>query len=121
MESTDLSFSDIIFLSLLELALLGALEVEFSQSSVVTVSGVVGITSLRKTVGTSLIGKSGEFFFFLLLLESTFLLFGFFEGFFLSTLELGLTNGLLNDFTSEVHLGNVHDDVTQNEQDKGTH
>lgn len=83
--------------------------------------GVVGVVGLGQTVGAGLIGKSSELFLFLLLLESSLLLFSFFKGFLLSTLELGLADSLLDVFTTEVHLRHVHDQVGQDQEDQRTH
>jgi len=121
LKSTNLAFSNTVVVTLLVLALLTTLEVKLSQSSV-TLGSVVGIVGLGKRVGTSsFVGESGEFFLFLLLLKSSLLLLSFFEGLFLGTLELGFTDGLLDVLTSEVHLGDVHDEVGQDKEDQRTH
>jgi len=114
LKASNRAFSDAVIITLLQLALLVALEVQLTQSSV-TMSGVGLILSLGKTVLTCFVGESGELLFFLLLLKATLLLFSFLEGLFLSTFELGFTNSLLDRFASEVHLGHVHDQITQYE------
>jgi len=120
LETTNIAVNEAVIITLLLASLLAALNVELGEGGV-TLSSVV-VVGLGETVGTTgFIGKSGELFFFLLLLESSLLLLSFFEGFFLSTLELGLTDGLLDVLTSEVHLRDVHDQVGENEQNQGTH
>jgi hypothetical protein len=120
LETTNIAVNEAVIIALLLASLLAALNVELSEGGV-TLSSVVVVGLGETVITTGFIGKSGEFFFFLLLLESSLLLLSFFKGFFLCTLELGLTDGLFDVLTSKVHLRDVHDQVRENEQNQGTH